>query len=75
MDDNSTKRLTYSVDEAAGLLGISHNAAYEAIKAGQIPHIRIGRRVLVSRAALHAMIEGVKQVSDTSNTPTIERIG
>ena len=47
---------TFSVSEAAEKLGVSRNLAYEAIKAGQIPHVRIGRRILVPEAALERML-------------------
>ena len=36
-------RLTLTVEEAAGLLGISRAFAYEAMRRGEIPSIRIGR--------------------------------
>lgn len=49
-------RLTYNVEEAAQLLGLSKNIAYEAVASGAIPSIRIGRRILVPRAALEAML-------------------
>lgn len=51
-------RLTLTVDEAARLLGIGRGAAYEAIHRGEIPAIRIGRRLLVSRYALEKMVNG-----------------
>lgn len=43
-------RLTYTVDEAADLLGISRALAYEAVRRGEIPSLRIGRRILVPRS-------------------------
>ena len=46
------KRLTFTVVEAATLLGIGRNSAYEAIKAGILPSVQIGRRILIPRAAL-----------------------
>ena len=49
-----TERLTLTVAEAARLLGISRGACYEAIRVGQVPSIRIGRRVLVPRARFEA---------------------
>jgi excisionase family DNA binding protein len=53
------KRVTYSVDEAAKILGISRNSAYAACAAGTIPSIRIGeRRILVPAAALERMLSG-----------------
>ncbi len=42
-----TKKLTGSVDEAAKALGVSRNSAYEGVKTGEIPTIRIGKRILV----------------------------
>jgi excisionase family DNA binding protein len=46
-----------TVEEAAAILRISRGSAYEAVRKGQIPTLRIGRRLLVSRARLMAMIE------------------
>lgn len=50
-------RLTRTVDEVAELLGVSRATAYEGIRTGEIPHIKVGRRILVPRAALAAMLE------------------
>jgi len=52
--------LVYSVDEAADLLGIGRGAAYEAVKAGEIPSVRIGKLIRIPRAALHKMLENAK---------------
>jgi excisionase family DNA binding protein len=49
LDDD---RLTYTLAEAAGRLGISTCLAYEAAHRGELPVCRIGRRILVPRAAL-----------------------
>jgi excisionase family DNA binding protein len=45
-------RLTYTLTEATGRLGISRALAYEAAHRGELPVCRIGRRMLVPRAAL-----------------------
>jgi excisionase family DNA binding protein len=45
-------RLTWTVREAAKLLGISADSAYEAAHRGELPVRVIGRRMLVPRAAL-----------------------
>ena len=45
-------RLTYTLTKAAGRLGISRALAYEAAHRGELPVCRIGRRMLVPRAAL-----------------------
>lgn len=46
-----------TVMEAAKELGISKGSAYEAARTGKIPTIRIGRRLIVPRAALDRMLE------------------
>ncbi len=51
-------KLTYTVTEAAELLGIGRSAAYEAARSGQLPTIRIGKRVLVPVAALERLLAG-----------------
>jgi excisionase family DNA binding protein len=45
-------RLTWTVTEAAELLGISRASAYEAAHRGELPVRVIGRRMLVPRVAL-----------------------
>ncbi len=50
-------KLTYTVTEAAALLGIGRSAAYEAARSGQLPTIRIGKRILVSVAGLERMLQ------------------
>jgi len=38
------------------MLGISRAFAYEAVNRGEIPSIRIGRRILVPRSALENLL-------------------
>jgi excisionase family DNA binding protein len=49
-------QLTMSVGEAAKILGLSRSTAYEAVDTGEIPSIRIGRRILISRAAINRIL-------------------
>jgi excisionase family DNA binding protein len=56
--DRPVQRLTLTVEEAAETLGISRAFAYEAVASGDIPCIRIGRRILVPKAALEKMLDG-----------------
>jgi excisionase family DNA binding protein len=51
------ERLTYTLNEAARRLGISRALAYEAAHRGELPVCRIGRRILVPRAALLRLLE------------------
>lgn len=53
-------RLTLTPKEAGKLLGLSRGLMYEAIRTGQIPSIRIGRRILIPRAALERLLENPK---------------
>ena len=56
------KRLCLTVPEVAKLLGISRNYCYELVRRGIIPSIRLGKRILIPRAALEKMLEeGVTQ--------------
>ncbi len=57
------ERLTLTVEEAAAALGISRASAYEAVHHGQIPCIRIGRRILVPRIALDRLLSAAGGVS------------
>ncbi|RVC57681.1 helix-turn-helix domain-containing protein [Mesorhizobium sp.] len=53
-----TIRATITIVEAAHRLGIGRNQAYEAAKRGEIPSIKIGKRLLVPKAALDKMLSG-----------------
>ena len=48
--------LTVSVEEAARMLGISRGAAYTHARDGSIPTIRLGKRLLVPKAALDKLL-------------------
>lgn len=50
--------LTYSVPEAATLLGISQWSMYEAIKKNELPHRKIGRRIVIPKIQLEAWLAG-----------------
>lgn len=50
-------RLTWTVTEAAKLLGISPTSAYEAARRGELPVRVIGRRMLVPRVALQRLLD------------------
>lgn len=54
-------RVTMTVPEAASVLGLSESATYEAAARGEIPAVRIGRRVLIKRDQLLAMFAPSKE--------------
>ena len=49
-------RLVYTVSEAAELLGIGRSTAYELVARGELPTVRIGRRLVVTRPALIELV-------------------
>ena len=63
--EHSSDRLVYTVAEAGALLGISRAFAYELVARGELPAIRLGRRRLVPRIALLALVE-----ANTSDGPS-----
>ena len=50
--------LTQSVRQTAKELGIGVNQAYDAVRRGEIPTIRIGKRILVLRKPWRKKLEG-----------------
>ena len=56
-----------TVPEAAKLLRISRNLAYELIAKGEIPAIRLGRVIRVPRGTLERwLLDGVHEPPDPS---------
>lgn len=53
----SEEPLVFTVDEAAVLLRISRGLAFAAVRDGTMPHIRIGRRILIPRDAVHRLLQ------------------
>jgi excisionase family DNA binding protein len=47
-----SERLALSVEEAGALLGISRDLAYDLVARGELPSVRLGRRLVVPRRAL-----------------------
>lgn len=61
-------RLTYTVAEAASALGISRGLAYEMVKEGSLPGLRLGqRRILVPRGALDALLSSSSSIPSPQN--------
>lgn len=50
------EKMLFSIEEAAELLGIGRSTAYDLVKGGELPSVKIGRRRLVPREALHTWI-------------------
>ncbi|MFC1926779.1 helix-turn-helix domain-containing protein, partial [Chloroflexota bacterium] len=50
------EKATLTVEEARELLRISRGLIYDAIRRGEIPSIRIGRRILIPTSALQQLL-------------------
>ncbi len=61
--------LMISVEEAARLLGISRNLAYDLVRQGRLPHVRLGRRILVPRFGLEQWL--AKEASIPPPAPSV----
>ena len=48
--------LVYTPRELQELLGLSRNSVYERIADGSLPSLRLGRRLVIPRAALEAWL-------------------
>lgn len=59
----NSERLTWTVEEAAEKLGISRPVAYQAVNRGDIPVIRIGRRILIPVVALEKLLASAGQTA------------
>lgn len=57
---------TVSVEEAGRILGYSRNTAYETAKRGELPTIRLGRKIRVPRVALQRLLDGAAPKSSAA---------
>lgn len=56
MQDHPDQSLVLTVAEAAAVLRIRRNLAYRLCASGVIPALRLGRRLVVPRAALDELL-------------------
>ena len=53
----TVEALVVSVPVAAALLGIGRNHAYELCRTGQLPHLRLGKRIVIPKAAIKKLLD------------------
>lgn len=63
-------RTTCTIEEAAEVLGLGRSGAYAAARRGEIPVLRIGRRMVVPVGRLVRLLEG-----DDSATASGDLVG
>jgi excisionase family DNA binding protein len=55
------ERVALSVEEAGALLGISRDLAYDLVARGELPSVRLGRRLVVPRRALEGALDRLSE--------------
>ena len=58
--NSNTEPLVYTIAEAAALLKIGRSLVYSLANTGELPVIRLSKRILIPRKALLDMLEGLK---------------
>lgn len=67
---NHDERLVLNAGEAAELLGISRALVYELCARGEIPHLRLGRRVVIPRRAFISLINSTLPYASSHHPPS-----
>ena len=57
---STTNPATMTVAQAATMLGISRSSAYECVRLGAIPSIRLGRRIVIPRRAVDELLASAR---------------
>lgn len=52
-----TERQTFTVVEAGEILGISRGLAYQLAQSGELPTVRLGKRLVVPKAAIDRLLD------------------
>lgn len=60
------RRLTYTVEEAAVLIGISRAKAYKCVRSGELRSVHLGRRIVIPAVAIEDLL-GME-------TPLLDRV-
>lgn len=69
-EETDVVRRTYTVHEAADLLGISRSTAYECVRTGELPSLRFRRRIVIPAHALEELIEAAGLTVPLAGTGT-----
>jgi excisionase family DNA binding protein len=59
VETRQVRRLTLTVGEASQVLGVSRSSAYELVRRGELPSMRLGRRIVIPVRALDALLDRV----------------
>lgn len=54
------EKRVYSIQEVADALGISHSYAYQLVRSGEIPSLKLGKKRVIPIAKFEQWINGVE---------------
>lgn len=57
-DPTDLSRLAYTAREVAAMLGVSERHVYESCRRDELPHLRIGRRVIFPKRRFEQWLNG-----------------
>jgi excisionase family DNA binding protein len=57
------ERLTYSIEETAQMLGVGRSKIYDLMRDGSLKTIKMGRRTLIRRSAIEALLLKIERES------------
>jgi excisionase family DNA binding protein len=61
-----------TVEQTAEVLGVGRGTAYEAVRQGQIPSLRLGRCIRIPRRALEALLSNSNDNDPAANPGRVE---
>jgi putative molybdopterin biosynthesis protein len=54
----ATEKMAYNIRETAEAIGLHPNTVYELVKKGELPAIKLGRKILISKLELSKFLVG-----------------
>lgn len=69
-DLRRSSNATVTLREAAAILGVDARTVSGAVKSGEIPGVRVGRRVLIPRHRFLAFLDGAEPMNDLPHDST-----
>ena len=63
----NSKKLALTVKDTAEMLGLSRASVYQGVRTGEIPHVRIGKRILIPRRTLERILDGMEKTIKQAN--------
>lgn len=72
---SETQNRTYSVVQAGAMAGLGRNASYRAANSGQMPTIKLGRKLRVPALLWQSILDGGVSTADAHLTPATKFLG